>query len=41
MMSGMEILREFRAAGKKTPVLILTGRTAVDDKEFGLDARRR
>ncbi len=38
MLSGMEILREFRATGKKTPVLILTGRTTIDDKELGLDS---
>lgn len=38
MISGMEILKEFRTLGKKTPVLILTGRTTIDDKELGLDA---
>jgi len=38
LIGGMEILREFRATGKKTPVLILTGRTNIDDKELGLDS---
>lgn len=38
VIGGMEILREFRATGKKTPVLILTGRTTIDDKELGLDS---
>lgn len=38
VIGGMEILKQFRADGKKTPVLILTGRTTIDDKEVGLDA---
>ncbi len=38
VIGGMEILREFRSTGKKTPVLILTGRSTVDDKEVGLDS---
>lgn len=36
-MSGIKILKEFRASGKRTPVLILTGQDKVEDKELGLD----
>lgn len=36
--SGLEVLRRMRAAGNKTPVLILTARDAVDDRIRGLDA---
>lgn len=34
---GWSLLRELRAAGKKTPVLILTARDAVEDRVRGLD----
>ncbi len=37
-MGGIKILREFRAAGKETPVLILTGQDKIEDKEVGLDS---
>lgn len=37
-MDGLDILRQFRSRGGKTPVLILTGKTAVPEKEEGLDA---
>ncbi len=37
-VSGIEILKEFRSRGKSTPVLVLTGRSAIDDKETGFDA---
>jgi DNA-binding response OmpR family regulator len=35
---GIELLRSFRARGGTTPVLLLTGKGAIDDKERGLDA---
>ncbi len=35
--SGMELLREWREAGNQTPILMLTGRTAVEDRVNGLD----
>lgn len=35
---GMEVLREFRASGRETPVLFLTARDAVTDRVRGLDA---
>ena len=37
-MTGIEVLRQFRSLGKTTPVLILTGRRTLDDKEEGLDS---
>lgn len=37
-MSGPEILKEFRNAGKTTPVLMLTGKSTIDDKEAGFGA---
>ncbi|QSX08015.1 response regulator transcription factor [Alkalibacter rhizosphaerae] len=36
--SGIEILKELRAKGSKTPVLMLTAKDTVDDKVKGLDA---
>lgn len=35
---GLEILREIRAGGSGTPVLILTARDSVDDRVLGLDS---
>jgi two-component system OmpR family response regulator len=35
---GLEVLTEFRRAGKKTPVLVLTARDAIEDRVLGLDA---
>ena len=35
---GLETLRELRRGGYRTPVLILTSRSAVEDKVRGLDA---
>jgi two-component system, OmpR family, copper resistance phosphate regulon response regulator CusR len=35
--TGIELLRAWRKAGKDTPVLMLTGRSAVGDKVDGLD----
>ena len=37
-LSGLDLLRRARAAGAKTPVLILTARDAVDDRVKGLDS---
>jgi DNA-binding response OmpR family regulator len=37
-MSGIDVLKQFRAVGGVTPVLMLTGRRDLDDKESGLDA---
>ena len=34
---GIDILREFRASGFETPVLMLTGKELAEDKELGLD----
>lgn len=35
---GVDILREYRAEGGKAPILMLTGKSTIDDKEEGLDA---
>jgi DNA-binding response OmpR family regulator len=37
-MSGIEICREYRDRGGKTPILMLTGKGTTDQKEQGLDA---
>lgn len=37
-MSGLEICRQFRSSGGRTPVLFLTGMREIDDKTTGLDA---
>lgn len=37
-ISGIELLRGLRAAGRSTPVIFLTARDTVDDAVFGLDA---
>ncbi|MFM9044719.1 MAG: response regulator transcription factor [Solirubrobacterales bacterium] len=37
-MSGIEILRSFRKVDGTTPVILLTARTAVEDRVEGLDA---
>jgi len=36
-MDGYEICSRYRAAGHKTPVLMLTGRSEINDKTSGLD----
>ena len=36
--SGWEVLEALRAAGRRTPVLLLTARDTVDDRVRGLDA---
>jgi DNA-binding response OmpR family regulator len=37
-ISGLDVLKNFRAAGGKTPVIMLTGKREVDDKATGLDS---
>ncbi len=37
-MTGIEVVKQFRSLGGKTPVLMLTGRNTLDDKEEGLDS---
>jgi two-component system response regulator MprA len=36
-VDGLEVCRRLRAAGDKTPVLMLTARDAIDDRVLGLD----
>lgn len=36
-ISGLEVCRTFRSEGGKTPILMLTAKTKVEDKELGLD----
>lgn len=37
VMDGLELLRELRDRGKKTPVLLLTARSEIEDRVRGLD----
>lgn len=37
-MTGIEICKQYRGKGGVTPILMLTGRRSIDDKESGLDA---
>ncbi len=37
-MSGVALCIEYRAQGGEVPILLLTGKTAIDEKEQGLDA---
>jgi DNA-binding response OmpR family regulator len=37
-LSGVEILKEMRSRGGSIPVLMLTGRSALNEKELGLDS---
>ncbi|MBX9687157.1 MAG: response regulator transcription factor [Candidatus Obscuribacterales bacterium] len=37
-ISGPEICKEYRSSGGATPILMLTGKKELDDKEEGLDA---
>lgn len=37
-LSGVDICRQFRAAGGSTPILMLTGKTSVQNKTEGFDA---
>lgn len=40
-MSGYELLRHFRASGNRTPVIMLTAKSKVEDKEAGAGWWRR
>ena len=37
-ITGIEVCKRFRQMGGKTPILMLTAKASVDDKELGLDA---
>ena len=37
-VSGIQVCKDYRSQGGKTPVLILTGKGAIDEKETGLDS---
>ena len=37
-MQGIDILRQFRADGGNTPVIMLTGKGSISEKEVGLDS---
>jgi DNA-binding response OmpR family regulator len=37
-MNGIEVLRWYRSKGKKSPILMLTAKSELDDKETGLDS---
>ena len=37
-LSGLEVLQKLRAAGCRTPILLLTAKTEVEDRIQGLDA---
>ena len=36
-LSGLDVCKQYRASGGVTPILILTGKTKIEDKEIGLD----
>jgi two-component system response regulator QseB len=36
--SGVEILREYRSTGKTTPIIMLTGRAHINNKEEGMES---
>ncbi len=37
-MNGFDIVRNFRESGSKAPVIMLTGKTHIDDKETGFES---
>ena len=37
-VGGLEVLRNYRSKGETTPVIILTGKDTIREKEIGLDA---
>src|SRR5579871_809001 len=37
-LTGIELCRQFREDGGRTPILMLTAKTTVDDRERGLDS---
>jgi two-component system response regulator PhoP len=36
-LAGIEVLKQYRSAGGKTPILMLTGRDSINDKAEGLE----
>jgi len=36
--SGMDVCQKYRASGGNTPIIMLTGKRSIDDKEAGLNA---
>jgi DNA-binding response OmpR family regulator len=36
-LSGVEIIKKYRAGGGKAPIIMLTGKSTIDDKEEGFD----
>jgi len=36
-ISGVEIIKQYRAGGGKTPIIMLTGKSSIDEKEQGFD----
>lgn len=37
-MHGIEVLKEYRRHGGRSPIIMLTGKTTIDNKEQGLDS---
>lgn len=37
-LSGVDVCRQYRDCGGQTPIIMLTGKNTVDEKETGLDA---
>lgn len=37
-MTGIELSKYFRQSGGQTPIIMLTGKSKIDDKEIGLDS---
>src|SRR2546430_370279 len=37
-VSGLDILRKFRRVGGRTPVIILTGKNKIEEKELGFES---
>ncbi|CAN5401642.1 response regulator transcription factor [soil metagenome] len=37
-MNGFEIVRNYRESGSKVPIIMLTGKSQIDDKETGFEA---
>ncbi|MBU6450163.1 MAG: response regulator transcription factor [Cyanobacteria bacterium REEB67] len=36
-LSGVEVVKRYRAAGGVSPVIMLTGKSSIDEKEYGFD----
>jgi two-component system, OmpR family, manganese sensing response regulator len=37
-ITGIELSKQFRQSGGRTPIIMLTGKSKIDDKEVGLDS---